>query len=239
MRSRMVLILSLLAASLSIASPVGATPTPPVLMVNNSTKQCAMVIQGDDCHWCDPPEGWEILEWSPEATCPAGYEDLGFQGMAGICRGYKNQFCCSNFQHHGDCEDLIINESDQLCAFVEEIRDCTLPEGWTSAADTTRWFGRCPYPYQWIPDITCVTAPKVAEPTAVAPTTTTAPTITSTVLPTHTSTPTFTVMAAPTATQATSSEDRLRPGIVWGSVVALGGLFVAVIWLVLKRSRRR
>jgi hypothetical protein len=239
MRVRMVLLLALLAASLFVASPAGATPTPPVLVVNHSTKECAEVIQGDDCHWCDPLEGWEVLGYSSQATCPAGYENLGYQGMTGRCVGYKSQFCCSDSAHHGDCEDLVIHESEQLCAFVEEIRGCTLPEGWTSAADTTPWSGRCPFGNQWVPDIRCVTTPEAAEPTATVPTAPPAPTRTATVLPAGTSTPALAATAAPTATQEPPLENRFRPGIVWALAVALGGLLVAAVWLILKGSRRR
>jgi hypothetical protein len=234
-RVRIVLLLALLAAWLSMARPAGATPTPPVIVVNHSTRQCAEVIQGDDCHWCDPPEGWEVLGYSSQATCPAGYENLGYQGMSGECVGYKSQFCCSDFAHHGDCEDLVIHESEQVCAFVEEIRGCTLPEGWTSAADTTPWSGRCPYGNRWVPDIACVTAPEAAEATTAAPT----PTHTATVLPAGISTPTLAATAVPTAAQEPPLQERFRPGIVWGFVVALGGLLVAAFWLILKRPRRR
>ncbi len=31
----------------------------------------------------------------------------------------------------------IVNHSTKQCAFIEEINGCTLPEGWTSAGDTT------------------------------------------------------------------------------------------------------
>jgi hypothetical protein len=211
MRVRIGLLLALLAASLLMASPAGATPTPPVLVVNHSTRQCAEVIQGDDCHWCEQPEGWELLGYSSQATCPDGYENLGYQGMSGECVGYKSRFCCSDSAHHGDCEDLVINKSEQLCAFVEEISGCTLPEGWTSAADTTQWSGRCPFGNQWVPDIACVATPEAAEPTAIAPTAATTP----------------------------DTQDRFRPGIVWGAAVALGGLLAAAVWLILKRPRRR
>ncbi len=217
MRIRIVLLLALLAAWLSIASPVNATPTPPVIMVNHSTRQCAEVIQGDDCHWCDPPEGWEVLGNSSQAACPAGYEDLGDQGMSGECVGYKSQFCCSDSAHHGDCEDLVIHESEQLCAFVEEINGCTLPEGWTSAGDTTQWRGRCPFGNQWVPDIACVTAPEPAEPTATAPTAT----------------------ATPSTTQRPPLQDRIRPVLLWGLALALGGLLVVAVWLIRKGLGRR
>jgi hypothetical protein len=222
-----------------MASPAGATPTPPVIVVNHSTRQCAEVIQGDDCHWCEPREGWEVLGYSSQHTCPEGYEDLGYRGMSGECVGYKSQFCCSDGAHHGDCEDLVVNESEQLCAFVKEIRGCTLPDGWTSAGDTTQWSGRCPFGNQWVADISCVATPKAAEATATEPAATHTPTRMTTVLPDGTSTPTLRDTSAPAATQEPPLEGRPRPGTVWGLAVALGGLLVAVVWLTLKRTRRR
>ena len=225
MRVKIFLLFALLTASLTVASPVGATPTPPVIVVNHSTGQCAEVIQGDDCHWCEPLEGWEVIGYSREATCPDGYENLGSQGMTGRCRGYKIQFCCSNYAHHGDCEDLIINESEQLCAFVEEIRGCALPEGWTSADDTTQWSGRCPYGNEWVQDIACVATPQVAEPTAAAYT--------------ATSTRTAEATPSPTTPPEPSLVESLRSGTVWAAAIALGGLLALAVWLILKRPRWR
>jgi hypothetical protein len=210
----------LLLVLLFVASPVGATPTPPVIVVNHSTKQCAEIIQGDDCHWCEPLEGWEVLGQSSGFACPAGYENLGFQGMTGRCQGYKSQFCCSDYAHHGDCEDLIVNESEQLCGFVEEIAGCTLPEGWTSAADKTQWSGRCPFGNQWAPDVACVATTQPAQ-------------VTATTMRTTTATPLATAPPEPTAGA------RLPPVIVWTAAIQLGGLFAVAMLLILNRWRRR
>lgn len=214
MRIRIILLLALL----MVASPAGATPTPPVIVVNHSTRQCAEVIQGDDCHWCDPLEGWEVLGYSSGYACPAGYEDLGFQGMTGECQGYKSQFCCSDYAHHGDCEDLVVNESEQLCAFVQEIEDCTLPEGWTSAADTTEWSGRCPFGSRWVPDVDCLATLQPARVTADQST------------PATRTTP---------ATPDSSFGPRLSPGLISTLGIALAGLFAVLLWLVLSRRLSR
>lgn len=227
MKVKILLLLALLAASFAVASPAGATPTPPVIVVNHSTRQCAEVIQGDDCHWCEPLEGWEVLGYSSGTTCPDGYEDLGYQGMTGQCRAYKSQFCCSSYSHHGDCEDLVINEAEQLCAFVEEIEGCTLPEGWVSAGDTTEWSGRCPYEYQWVADVACVASTQVVEPTATV----------------HTEAATATPTAEATPSPTTSPEPSLvgypRTGTVWVAVLALAGLLAIAVWLVVKWLRQR
>lgn len=220
MRVKILLLLALLAASFAVASPAGATPTPPVIVVNHSTRQCAEVIQGDDCHWCEQLEGWEVLGDSGRTTCPDGYEDLGFQGMTGTCRGYKSQFCCADSGHHGDCEDLVINEAEHLCAFVEEISGCALPAGWTSAGDTTQWSGRCPYENQWVEDIACLPSPQVDEPTATA---------------------TRTAVAKPSPTTPPEADfvEQFRSGIIWVAVIALGGLLAVAVWIALKWLRQR
>ena len=49
-----------------------ATPTAPVTLVNHDLKQCAEhVVLGDECYYCTPVEGWEILDY--EQQCPSGY----------------------------------------------------------------------------------------------------------------------------------------------------------------------
>jgi hypothetical protein len=226
-RRKIGVLFAVLIVSLFVTSPAAATPTPPVLVVNHNTKQCAGFIQGDDCHWCEPLEGWEILGYAREVSCPAGYEDLGFQGMTGNCRGYKNQFCCSNGTHRGDCEDLVINESEKLCAFVEEITGCSLPEGWASAAPTTEWDGLCPHwpdTYQWVLDIACLVTPEAAEPIATA--------YRSTATPITTTLPSLTAPPEPPVTVD------VRPVVVWGAVLALSGSLAVAVWLLLRRWRR-
>lgn len=227
MKAKVLLLFSLLAASLAVASPAGATPTLPVIVVNHSTRQCAEVIQGDDCGWCEPLEGWEVLGYSSGTTCPDGYEDLGYQGMTGECRAYKSQFCCSSHAHHGDCEDLVINESEHLCAFVEEIEGCTLPEGWASAGDTTQWSGRCPYEYQWVGDIACLARPEAPEPTATVRT------------DAATATPTVEATPLPTTPPEPSLVEYPRTGFVWVAVIALAGLLAIVVGFAFKWLRQR
>ena len=217
MKSRFVLLCALVAVLAASVSPAVATPTAPVTIVSHTTKQCAEVIQGDDCHWCDLLEGWEILGPSGQASCPPDYADLGYQGMSGKCRAYKSRFCCTSPQHHGDCGDLVLNKALQQCAFVEEINGCTLPEGWTSAGDTTRWQGRCPTDWWsgWVPDIACLTAGDAATLTATAATATDSPTLPG----------------------RSRSENLIRLELALGSVVALGLLCAAAL-LIVKRLRR-
>jgi hypothetical protein len=243
-------VVAVLAASVS---PAAATPTAPVTIVNHTTKQCAEVIQGDDCHWCDLVAGWEILGPSGQAGCPPGYADLGYQGMSGQCRAYKSQFCCTSPQHHGDCSDLVVNEALKQCAFVEEISGCILPEGWTSAGDTTQWQGRCPTDWWsgWVPDIACLTSADVATLTATAATATDSPTPTVSETPVAALTPTLTATGAPAASSPSPttgvpgqpppdpsrSENLIRLAVALGSAVGVGLLCAAALFIV-KRLRR-
>lgn len=77
-RRAFLLLLAAMGAVQAVASTALATPTPPVVLVNDSDRQCAQAIQGDDCHWCDPPEGWTVLGYASNSQCPAGYADLGY-----------------------------------------------------------------------------------------------------------------------------------------------------------------
>lgn len=253
MKSRFILLCALVAVLATPVSPAVATPTAPVVIVNHTTKQCAEVIQGDDCHWCDLLEGWEILGPSGQTTCPPNYADLGYQGMSGKCRAYKSQFCCTSPQHHGDCGDLVINKALQQCAFVEEINGCTLPEGWTSAGDTTQWQGRCPTDWWsgWVQDIACLTAGDVATLTATAASATDSPTpipsetpaaadtrtLTATETPVASSTGPVTVVASPTPPGRSRSKNLTGLVLALGSAVALGLLCAAAL-LIVRRLRR-
>jgi hypothetical protein len=237
-RFRFVLLFTLMALLAALATPAVATPTAPVTIVNHTTKQCAEVIQGDDCHWCDLAEGWEILGPSGQASCPPDYADLGYQGMSGQCRAYKSQFCCTSPQHHGDCGDLVINEALKQCAFVEEINGCILPEGWTSAGDTTQWQGRCPTAWWsgWVPDIACLASGDLATPTATAATTTDSPTLMASETPAAPSPPSVTAVASPTPPGEPRSENFFWLAVALGSAAAFGLLCAAGL-LVLKRLR--
>jgi len=126
-----------------------AAPAPPELIVNHETKQCAEFVSGDECVYCSPPEGWEILGGLEEAECPEGYTTVEIQA---VCQAAKNDFCCTEGHSGapGDCEDVVINEAAGQCAFVEDINDCpALPGGWEKhGAD-------CPY-YDWAEDVACL-----------------------------------------------------------------------------------
>jgi hypothetical protein len=149
-----------------------ATPTPPYIIVNHTTKECGQSILGDDCSWCDPPPGWEVVGPAAGNQCPEGYTVVERIDMQ--CRRYKNQFCCSGFAHRGDCEDMVVHDADRLCAFVEDIQGCILPEGWTARPPDVELSGwMCPHDYRWADPVACLDAAAGDEPTAaVTPATT-------------------------------------------------------------------
>ena len=126
-----------------------AAPAPPQLAVNHESKQCAEFVGGDECVSCSPPAGWEILGNSWETECPAGYAQVE---IVATCTAHKVTFCCT--QGHsgaaGDCEDVVINEAAERCAFVDDISECpSLPTGWE------KYGADCPY-YEWADQIECL-----------------------------------------------------------------------------------
>ena len=66
----------------------------------------------------------------------------------------KSQFCCT-VQHsgsRGDCEDVVVNDVEQKCAFVQDISRCgNLPQNWEQAEETESWGRICPsFDYEWL-----------------------------------------------------------------------------------------
>jgi hypothetical protein len=214
MRSKVVVLaLAMIFSLLPSGGIVLATPTPPYILVNHSTHQCSETVLGDECVWCDPPRGWEVLGPSAVTQCPAGYTLVERVDLNCVC--YKNQFCCSNVSHHGDCEDLIVNNPQKLCAFVADIVGCVLPEGWTKRpADVRESSWNCPYGYQWASDIACLVETATTEPTGTTGLTATAPTGTSTAVRTN-------VLTEP----------------VYLSVLVVAGAFL--VWFIARRAGRR
>ena len=155
-----------------------ATPTPPYILVNHTTRQCAMEILGDECNWCDPPSGWEVLGDSRRIQCPADYTQVRLDVFGGPnCKRYENQFCCSGFSGQGDCRNMVVNDSQKLCAFVPDITGCTLPNGWAgrpSSVAEDAW--HCPYSNsssRWGDAIACLKGTVTPEPTVIPPPTAT------------------------------------------------------------------
>lgn len=127
----------------------------PVLGANHETKECAEFFTGDECVYCDLPNGWENLGDFMDATCPEGYALLESFSVNSVCTPAKTEFCCT-INHSGaggDCEDVVVNHAGQKCAFVEDIENCpALPNGWQRAEIDPGWGRVCPsYEYKWLP----------------------------------------------------------------------------------------
>ncbi len=186
---RRLAVLFVLAAGfvLLLPAPVTvATPTPPYLLVNHTTQECAERWIGDDCRWCDPLPGWEVVGLASNSQCPEGYAHLDYVDMA--CRGYETPFCCSGGAHRGDCEDMVVHDADRLCAFVDEIEGCILPEGWRQqplVVEPPGWI--CPHDYHWQPDLLPCLAEQPTE--TPGPTETSVPVAAPTDLPAETEEP--------------------------------------------------
>ena len=136
---------------------------PPVRAINAETKQCADFFMGDECTSCVLPEGWEEIRTE---VCPPGYAAL--EGDP-FCQSTKGQFCCTD-EHSGsdgDCEDLVINNDQKLCTFVEDINKCeSLPDRWTAAPNDGRFLGSsCPSKgYIWLSEyLECETEKVILE----------------------------------------------------------------------------
>lgn len=69
--SVLIILISIISFTTQIIT-VKATPTPPVTLVNHDLRQCAEhVLLGDECYYCTPTAGWEILGFEQE--CPSNY----------------------------------------------------------------------------------------------------------------------------------------------------------------------
>lgn len=124
----------------------------PVFGINEDTKECAEFSMGDECVHCVLPDGWIQVE---EYQCPDSYTQIE---KLSVCTKSKSEFCCSasHSGSAGDCDDVVINNQTNQCAFVEDINQCsTLPENWEEAKNNDIFGEYCPLYYEWIDDITC------------------------------------------------------------------------------------
>lgn len=163
-----------LAALLLLIVPGGisfATPSPPYVLVNESTRQCYVTIMNDECVWCDPPQGWKALGVGTAGygtmDCPAGFQKIDHLELN--CRRYQIPFCCGGFSSYGDCEDMVINATQQVCAFVDDVNACVLPKGWSKRpADVRQGGWSCNFTtYKWVDDVTCLTSTETPEALSV------------------------------------------------------------------------
>lgn len=105
-----------------------------VIVVNHSTKECALMYGGDECERCSPQEGWQVLEGAfGLEDCPSGYSVLDDAPFRPLCSPLKSTFCCStpHTGSSGNCSDVVVNRATERCGFVEDINACPrLPQGW-------------------------------------------------------------------------------------------------------------
>jgi hypothetical protein len=150
------LVLFLIPLTLTTASLTKAAPVPPKLVVKRDTQECAEIFGGDECMDCFPPEGWEDLGWAYDVECPTGYT---FTEVESHCTHFKNERCCSEGHSgaSGNCEDLVINDRSDQCAFVADINACNLPRNWKARptkSSLSEW--TCPSKYEWAADLECL-----------------------------------------------------------------------------------
>lgn len=127
-------------------SSVSSAPAPPAFGVNHQTKECGEFFMGDECVFCRLPEGWMEIPGREKAACPEGYNKVRIRP---VCFAAKNNFCCTKGHSGapGNCQDLVIQEKEKKCAFVENIEKCrAIPEGWQTPSGSKL----CPgFNYTW------------------------------------------------------------------------------------------
>lgn len=147
-------ILKLLAISssivlLTLVKASTAVPAKPQYGINEQTKECAEFFIDNVCSDCKLPLGWKEID---EFQCPLGYNQVE---KFPDCTPAKNKFCCT-FGHSGyggDCEDVVVNDSEKKCAFVEDIHKCKLPPNWNQITEIKPWgpLQLCPsFQYEWL-----------------------------------------------------------------------------------------
>jgi len=143
---------------------------PPRPVVNHSTRQCAVIVPGDECGDVILPTGWEYLDEAAGEKCPDGYSTIELHPE---WAKFKVEHCCMEGHSGvaGDCQDVVIRQSNRQCAFVEDIQICTaLPKGWEA------WGKNCPTGFEWVDQVNCTvssttvsTPPSELEPTSTTP----------------------------------------------------------------------
>ncbi len=167
-----VLSISLLSL-LFIYALANAAPMPPSPVVNHQTRQCAIITPGDECGDVILPAGWEYLDEAAGEGCPEGYASIELYPE---WAHFKVSHCCTEGHSgvSGDCQDVVIDQSKQRCAFVDDIQACTgLPNRWEA------WGENCPTKFEWVDDVVCTgsqtgqtpapTPPAQIEPTPTSP----------------------------------------------------------------------
>jgi hypothetical protein len=147
MRKNLILIFLVIFSVTLLSSTVFASQALPRYGINEKTKECSEFYMGDECGTCVMPEGWEMID---EFECPGGYAEIQARSD---CTPSKTPFCCtvSHSGANGDCEDVVVNDIEKKCAFVEDIGKCDkIPANWKKAEE---FMGErlCPFvEYEWL-----------------------------------------------------------------------------------------
>lgn len=132
----------------SISSTVLASPALPIYGLNKQTRECSEFSIGDECMSCTLPVGWEMIDGF---NCPDDFKKIQINS---VCTPLKNSFCCTvnHSSTAGDCEDVVVNDVDKKCAFVEDISKCKkLPKNWNKAQENELRGKECPsLKYIWL-----------------------------------------------------------------------------------------
>ena len=126
-----------------------AAPMPPRPVINHQSRECAEIVPGGECGDVVLPPGWEYLDPDKGEQCPANY---AFVELSPDWIHFKVSFCCTagHSGASGDCEDVVVHQSDQQCAFVDDVRECaSLPDGWEASGED------CPAEFEWVADVVC------------------------------------------------------------------------------------
>lgn len=202
-----------------LAFTTALAPMPPRTVVNPETRQCAMLVPGDECGDVVLPPGWEYLP-AGEA-CPQGYAVIELRPE---WVHFKAPFCCTEGHSGspGDCEDLLIQPEKRQCAFVEDIQACRgpgarLPLGWAIPSEGQNL---CPGNFTWVEGIACEAGDNSAQSGAT-------PTVALSAVPAASSS----TALPPTATPAAS--DRSSPLLP----CLPGGALALAVWVAWLRMR--
>jgi hypothetical protein len=151
---KLLISLAFLFVLISLFQGVCAVIAVPGAMINNHTKQCALLVE--PCMICDFPYPYTGNEWKPAvsiAACPTANLtriSLADTGLTFSCRTIQKASCCDNPHLHGNCTNLVINHDAKQCSIVIENFNKT-PKTWEKKPEGVSyddWL--CPSGYAWI-----------------------------------------------------------------------------------------
>jgi hypothetical protein len=221
-----------LCLALAVSGVALAAPMPPRTVINHETRQCAMLVPGDECGDVILPPGWDYLP--PGESCPAGYTTVDLRPD---WAHFKVAHCCTEGHSgvSGDCEDLVIQPDKKICAFVDDIQSCSppnahLPEGWISPLQSAGSAAPplCPTDFTWVDDVICL-SDAAGQPGA------------ATVFPQVSLSPplaTSTAGQTPPSTSISPTQAETTPSMRKSVFPCLpGGMLIFLLWVVWSKRR--